>query len=57
MTRQDIGLLLLVFAPFPLCDSFGQRFDATYPHATAYLITATLLFCGLLLTKMKGNKK
>jgi hypothetical protein len=57
MTRQDIGLLLFIFAPFPLCDSFGQRFDATYPHATAYLITATLLFCGLLLTKMKGNKK
>jgi hypothetical protein len=56
MTRQDIGLLLFIFAPLPLCDSFGQRFDATYPHATAYLITASLLIGGFLLNKkMKGN--
>lgn len=57
MTRQDIGLLLLVFAPLPVCDSFGQRFDPTYPHANAYLLTASLIVVGLLLTKMKGIKK
>lgn len=57
MKPQDIGRLLLVFCPWFVADSYGQRFDETYPHATAYLITASLLIGGLLLITMKGNKK
>jgi len=56
MKRQDIGMLLMVFAPLPAADSYGQRFDATYPHIGAYALTAVLVFGGFLLINMKGKK-
>lgn len=57
MKPQDIGRLLLVFCPWFVADSFGQRFDETYPHVMAYAVSIGLLIGGLLLITMKGNKR
>lgn len=57
MKPQDIGMILMILAPLSVADSYGQRFDSTYPHILAYAITAVLVFGGFLLINMKGNKK
>lgn len=57
MKPWDAGAIMLIFATWPIADSFGQRFDATYPHAVAHAITAGLIIGGLTLIAMKGNKK
>lgn len=56
MKPQEIGMILMIFAPFSVADSYGQRFDPTYPHILAYAITAVLVFGGFLLINMKGKK-